>query len=285
MCNVARKILKRKEMEQLESKDTALLIHIKHSQPIEVENFVSMMRSVNTLYSSFAKENAQYCEQQNAKLYVKDIKEGSIDIILCDLAVNGIIPFMENINLVWDFSNHIKKAINYFAKQEGNPPKYTLEELKALKDFFNVTANDRDSSGSISVVDVNEGKQRHTFNNCTFNFGESNSGQNIISKEIDKLSDVPCLEELRKRQLMTIYQMAGNLSSDKGNKAIISAITSRKVGLVFETDELKQEILGMDSNPTKKAFLVDVILQYVGDRLAAYKVTALHDIIDLDEES
>lgn len=272
-------------MEQLKPEDTALLIHIKHSQPIEVDNFVSMMKSVNTLYSSYAKGNAQYSEQQNAKLYVKDIKEGSIDIILCDLAAIGIIPFMENINLVWDFSSHFKKVIDYFTRQEGNPPKYTLEDLKALKDFFNVTANDRDSSGSISVIDKNDVRREMTFNNCTFNFGESNSGQNIISKEIEKISDIPCQEERRKRQLMTIYQMTGNLSSDKGNKAIISAISSRKVGLVFETDDLKQEILGMDSNPTKKAFLVDVVLQYVGDRLAAYKVTALHDIIDLDEES
>lgn len=52
--------------------------------------------------------------------------------------------------------------------------------------------------------------------------------------------------------------------------------------MVFETDELKELILNSDENPTKKAFLVDVVVQTVNGRLAAYKVMKLHDIVSLD---
>ena len=37
-----------------------------------------------------------------------------------------------------------------------------------------------------------------------------------------------------------------------------------------------------DSNPTKKAYLVDVVLLTVNGKIAAYKVMALHDVIDLE---
>lgn len=89
-------------------------------------------------------------------------------------------------------------------------------------------------------------------------------------------------EHIHTRQLMTIYQMRGDMGTDKGNKAVIDAISKNKLAVVFETDELKEQILHSDSNPTKKAFLVDVVVQTVAGKIAAYKVMALHDVIDID---
>ena len=99
---------------------------------------------------------------------------------------------------------------------------------------------------------------------------------------IDERSKTMQQNEL-KNQLMTVHQMVGDKDKTKGNKAIIEAVEKRAVGLLFESEELKMRILHMDENPTKKAFYVDVVPMYANGRLAAYKVTALHDIIDLQE--
>jgi len=85
------------------------------------------------------------------------------------------------------------------------------------------------------------------------------------------------------RQLMKIFQMRVDMNTNVGNKAIIDTLSTKPLSVVFETDELKRQILSNDDNPTKQAYLVDVVIQTIGGKAAAYKVMALHDIIPLDE--
>ena len=37
-------------------------------------------------------------------------------------------------------------------------------------------------------------------------------------------------------------------------------------------------------NPTKIGYLVDVVAMVANDKMAAYKVTAIHDMIELDDD-
>ena len=111
---------------------------------------------------------------------------------------------------------------------------------------------------------------------------EGNSAQNQLEKEIKSIKSVQPVTDMYSRQLMTIYQMRSDMETDKGNMAVSDAISKNKMAVVFETDELKEMILHSDSNPTKKAYLVDVVLLTVNGKIAAYKVMALHDVIDLE---
>lgn len=269
--------------ERLDPKDTALLVHIEHSKPIEVKDFIATLNAVGNLYSSYVKKNADCKEMTNAKLYVEKIEKGCIDVYLCELASCAIIPFMENVNTIFDFAKMIKEVVSYYISGTGNEPKFSLSELKACKDLFAVSSNDRGSTTSIGAI--SKTINGNVYNNCTFNYNDSNSAQNQISRKEAELS-VPTEddEDIRKNQLMTIHQMVGDMALDKGNKAVIDAISKKKVGLLFDNDEIKSQVLHMDGNPTKKAFYVDVSLMYANDRLAAYKVLKLHDIVDLEED-
>ncbi len=284
MCIFASVIKKLKGMDvKLDPKDTALLVHIEHSKPIEVKDFIATLNAIGSLYSSYVKKNADCKEMANAKLYVEKIEQGCIDVYLCELASSSIIPFMENVNTIFDFAKMLKDVVSYFISGRGSEPKFTLPEVRAFKDIFAVTANDRGSTTSIGAI--SKAINGNVYNNCTFNYLDSNSAQNQLSKKEADLS-VPTEdgEDIRKNQLMTIHQMVGDMALDKGNKAVIDAISKRKVGLLFDNDEIKNQVLYMDGNPTKKAFYVDVSLMYANERLAAYKVLKLHDIVDLDEE-
>lgn len=77
--------------------------------------------------------------------------------------------------------------------------------------------------------------------------------------------------------------MRGDMNTNVGNKAIIDALSTKPLSVVFETDELKRQILSNDDNPTKQAYLVDVVIQTIGGKAVAYKVMALHDIVPMDE--
>lgn len=258
----------------------ALLVHIKHSRPIEVSEFVTSINAIGNLYSAFVQKRGDSKDTAQSKLYVEKIEEGSIDIILCEIASAGILPFMENMNVILEFSSYIKSVIDYFTQGMGRKPKLDLNECKYFKDLVSVTAGD--NNGTTSIGAINKGDKRYTFNNCTFNFQSSNSTQNQLEKEIENIKSVQPIADIYTRQLMTIYQMRSDMATDIGNKAIIEAISNKKVGVVFETDELKELILNSDENPTKKAFLVDVVVQTVNGKLAAYKVMKLHDIVSLD---
>ena len=51
---------------------------------------------------------------------------------------------------------------------------------------------------------------------------------------------------------------------------------------MFDSDTLEDDILRSAQNPMLKGYIVDVIVQTVQGKPAAYKIMALHDVIDLD---
>ena len=82
---------------------------------------------------------------------------------------------------------------------------------------------------------------------------------------------------------MTIFQMRGDMRTNTGNKAIIESLNKKALSVVFETEDLKRRILNDDGNPTKQAYLVDVVIMTVNGKPTAYKVMDLHDIVPLEE--
>ncbi len=275
-------VKKNKAMANLEVANTALLVHIEHSRPIPIQDFASTIEAYGRLYSSFLTDNGYDKEPDNTGLFVEKIEHNCIDIHLCELVQAAMLPFAENINTILEFGRHIKTLIEYFTKSKREDElNLTLQQLKDLKEIFNVTAGDQGGITEVSVIDrTNNGI---AFENCTFNFNESNSAQNQISKKIARMKTAePDTEGIYKRVLMTVKQHR-NDDSGKGNKAIIDSIFKNKVvNLLFDDDELKNQILLSDDNPVKKAYQVDVEVQTVSDKVVAYKVIALHDIIDLE---
>ena len=74
-----------------------------------------------------------------------------------------------------------------------------------------------------------------------------------------------------------------NIKADTGNKAIIESIDKKSARVIFDTDDLKEKILKGDENPLTTGYVVDVKVENVKDKLAAYKVMVLHETFQLDE--
>lgn len=256
-----------------------LLVHIEHSKPIEINEFAQSLNAIGNLFSSYAQNKGENKELSRAKLYVEKIEQGSIDIFLKEIVTAGLIPFAENMNIILDFSSYLKSVFEYFTKGKGKEPDLGIAEAKNLRDLLNVVTGD--NQGEIHIGAIDNGDKRNVLNNCVINFFDGNSAQNQIDKKIAKMKEVRPDEEVYARQLMTIYQVRKGTGST-GNKGIIESISDRKLGLVFDTDELENEILHSEQNPTLKGYVVDVIVQTAQGRPAAYKIMALHDVIDLD---
>ena len=61
-------------------RDTSLLVHIEHKEPIEFKNFVSSLNSLNDLYTHFVRNGNYSLGESKSCLYVEKIDKGSIDI-------------------------------------------------------------------------------------------------------------------------------------------------------------------------------------------------------------
>ncbi len=267
---------------EIQSKDTALLFKITHSKPIEMADFVSTMNALSVLFESFVKEHADSTQGRKANLYIEKIQHGSIEFYMVESIMACALPFVENFNSIYEFAKNLKEWVTG-AIDGDKETKLSISELKALRDVFAITAND--PKGETTFGPVNKEHPNIILNNCscTFNFASSNSAQNQITKSIDRKEKETPVETIHEKQLMTIFQMRGNMNTNAGNKAIIDTLSNKPLPVVFETDELKCQILNNDENPTKQAYLVDVVIQTIGGKPAAYKVMDLYEIIPLED--
>ncbi len=266
-------------MTTTDPRNTALLVHIEHKEPIEVSDFVSSLNALNNLYSSFVKRNADNQVVSKSKLYVEKIENCCIDIYLRELATVSLLPFAENINILFEFAGHIKSIYEYFAHGVGNKPTISAQDCVNYGNMLNVVCASPNTKMETRAIEIGS---NNVFNNCTFNFGESNGAKALLEKAKEELTETTTNNEIHTRVLMKIYQMRNEEGKDNGNRATIDEIIKGKaLGVVFQTDELKKKILFNNSfNPNTCLFQVDVEVKTIEDRPKAYNILALYDIID-----
>jgi len=110
---------------------------------------------------------------------------------------------------------------------------------------------------------------------------EANAAQNAIARELLALKEP--LTGLHEKVLLHWYQARNEPHTKSGDKAIIPSIASHPVKTVFSNDQIKAVIIFGDDNPFKKAYVVDVLAETIRDRIALYKILAVHEKFEIDE--
>lgn len=265
---------------ELQPQDTALLFKVTHSKPIEMKDFVATVNSLAYLFEGYAKENADSAEGRKAKLYVEKIEQGCIEVFLQEVITACALPYMENFNTIMGFAGYLGTLVTN-AIHGRNETRLSIPELKALSDLFAI--NVKDPKGTTEFGAIARNAPNNLFENCTFNFYESNTAQNQIKQTVEQKEQEGPNEIVHKNQLMRIRQMRSDTGTNTGNRARVDALCKRDLPVFFDTPELKREILASAENPTLQAYIVDVVLQTIDEKPISYKVMALHDIIPLDD--
>lgn len=250
-----------------------LLIHIEHSKPIEVSDFTKSLTGINGLFSSYAHRTGLF--DVKPKLCVNKIQEGCIDVFLQIMATSAL-PFIENLNSICNFVEMMCRVKSYFMEDKGTEPDISIADCRNIRDTLSIVAND--NQGMIDMKSTN--LEGGTFNGCTFNFVEGNTLQNIMSTRINEAEKEEKSEAI-KNVLLTICQARSEMDGRKGNRGRIDG--GRELALLFENSDLQERMLNTENNPLKMAFYVDVTILNANGKPAAYKVTKIHDIIDLPQ--
>lgn len=258
--------------------DVRLVIKIENSKPIELYDLTKSLVSIATQFETYVEKNADCKENREAKLYVKEIKSGSVILELIELASVGVLPFIENVNTIVGFAEYCKRAINYFLKNEGEKPDLNPTDYRELSTIIGPVAKDNGSQFNLSTT-INGNLELHINLNST----ESNALQNRFKNEIEKLRLPEQVDEIKSSVLMTWFQARNDLKSKIGNKGVIEELSKKPLNITFDNDDIKEKILHGDINPFNTAYVVDVKIQTIQDKPAAYKVVKLHDYFDINE--
>jgi len=260
------------------TQDIRLVIKIENKNPIELLDLTKSLVSLASQFDSYVVKNADSKENKEAKLYIKEIKSGSVILELIEYATIGIIPFIENTNTIIEFAEFCKKTLTYFLKNEGEKPYLSPTDYKEFSSILTPVAKDNGSQFNLSTT-VNGNVFLHVHLNST----ESNAIQNIIKKEIEQLKIPEQLNEVQTSVLMTWYQARNDLKCKIGNKGVIEEISNKPLNITFENDEIKETMLHSDINPFKTAYVVDVKIQTIQEKPAAYKVVKMHEYFDIND--
>lgn len=266
-----------------QEREIKLVIKIDNKKPIELLDLTKSLVAFANNFDSYVSVNGQRKEDRETKLYVKEIKSGSVIFELVEFAAKTAIPFLENASTIIGFAEHLKKAYDFIkgdVKEKDTPMEITNTELKELSQIVNPVANDNGSQINISAT-VNN----HIETQIVIGSLDANALQNIIDKKL-KSSKQPELDnDTKTKVLLKFFQLRTDVKAKSGNKGIIDEFSSKPLNIVFEDEKLNEEMLHNDYNPNEVVFVVDVKLQTVSGSLAAYKVVKFHETLDIDTTS
>lgn len=269
--------------ESLQDKEIKLVIAIHNKKPIELLELTKSLVAFANQFDNYVSINGERKEDRQAKLYVKEIRSGSVIFELVEFASKTAIPFLENASTIIGFSGHLKQAYDFIMGKpvkSDNPTIFTNSEYKDLSQIVNPVANDNGSQINISATINN-----HIENQFIINSHDANAVQNLIEKAL-KESKLPEIEnDTKTKVLLKLWQIRTDIKAKAGNKGIIDELSDKPMNIVFEDEKLNEEMLHSDYNPNEVVFVVDVKLQTVGGKLAAYKVVKFHETLDVDSTS
>lgn len=261
-----------------EIQDIRLIFKIDNKQPIELIDLTKSLVSLASQFDKYTSKFGDSKENKEAKLYVKEIKSGSVIVELIELATVGMIPFIDNSNTIIDFASHLKSVAEFFIKGKGNKPELTPSDYKELSTIINPVAKDSGSQLNVSTT-VN--------GNVTLNFHlnslETNAIQNLFKNEIESLKIPKQVDGTNERLVLTWYQARNDPKSVLGNKGIIEELSEKPMNIIFETDAIQEQMLHSDLNPFNTAFVVDVKIQNIQGVPRVYKILKLHEYFEINQ--
>lgn len=251
-----------------------LIIEINNKQPVELTDLARSMMSMADEYRHFLAVHDTHVEADGVKLYIKEIRTGSVIQELVAMAPYAL-PFIEHAKTVVEYAKHLKTLYAWYAgKSDKKPPEVERTTLQNLSSIIEPIAKDQGSQVNFGAVNV----QGDFVMNLNLSSVEANAAQNAIRRELDAMREpVTGIHE----QVVMYWAQARNTTDNKsGDKARIESLYKGDVKVRFASDGLKAKMLYDEPYPFKKAYVVDVSVETVEDKPVLYKVLQFHETID-----
>ena len=253
--------------------EVKLTIEINNRRPVELVDFAQSMICVGSEYTRFIGSGENAATPEDVKLYVREIRTGSIITELVAMAPFAI-PFIEHTDTIIEYAKHLKIVYDWFAgRGEKKPQSLEKTTLQNLSTIVEPVAKDQSSQMNIGAVNV-QGDLVLTLNLSSV---DANAVQNAIRRELDSMKEP--VTGIHEKVLMYWAQARNQPDSKSGDKGRIESIHKGDVKVVFANDRLKTKMLYESAFPFSHAYVVDVSVETIEGRPALYKVLEVHDAL------
>ena len=271
--------------ELMNSEDSiSIVVNLDLSQPIEISDFVSSFAGLGGQFERFLKDKHPEL-QGEVKVYIKEVRKGSLIAELIPLAYNAIITTADHSVIASTFVKEISRKIDYFRSAGGRLPDASKTELTEIVDIVSGVANDPDGKATISALKYKKGKSTTEFEMEMTTREAKQMVQEIDAQfiEMEQKADFDYENEL-----LIFYQSNRKDTDKSGEKGIIENISTKPLAVVYASDlakeHIKSEMLSGDRNIYKLGFFVDVNVPTQNGEPVAYKIKAVNDVIDLPDD-
>jgi hypothetical protein len=264
-------------------KSPHLILKIETKSPIELGDFVAAFVGLGSQYEAF--HDAEHPDERgDAKFYVKEVRAGSIIAELVPYAGQALAlgAGVRYANDLYKFVETYGEKLSKAFKKGGRVPDASKGDLADFLKAVAAVAHDGDGSLDLAVFEKGEVRSAFKFSTREARTAEANLTEQRI--EMERTTDAD-----HKRVLMTFTRT--NVSHAKagtrsGERVQIDVIHKRPLPIVYAStlaeERIRHEIAEADENVYKKAFDVDVNVEERNGKPIAYRIVALHDVIDIE---
>jgi len=278
--------------DRMDQAEPHILMKIDTTQPIELGDFVSMFVAVGNQFEKFI---AQHHPDQkgDARFYVKEVRAGCIEAELIGWFAGGTaligsaLTAVDKANDLADFVKNYGGRLKQYFKKGGRDASAGKSDLTDFNKTVTAIARDTDGSMSIKAAYYEDGerKVKAVFEFATPQAREAELELADHRRELDATTDAD-----HKRVLMVFTRTnVGHAATGKrsGELVQIEAVHPKELPVVYASslaeERIRHEIADADENVYKKGFDVDVNVEVRGGRPIAYRIVAVHSVIDLPD--
>src|ERR1035438_647675 len=245
-----------------------LTVEIKNQSPVELVDLTESLLSFADGYKRYFAKNDDPIVAQDVRLYVKEMRSGSI---IADLIAQApyALPLIENANTVFEFIEYLKRATDYLLGKSREKPALEKANYENFVRILEPVSKDSGSQLNIGAININNPQAPITINLSSL---ESNAAQNAARRELEALKEP--VTGMHEKVLLYWYQARNDPRSNRGDRAIIESIASGAVKAVFANESIKAKILSEDL--FNLAYVVDVAVETIKGKPALYRILELH---------
>ena len=258
-----------------------LVITISNKRPVELIDLAQSMLALANEYRQVLTDSGEHSDPEDVKLYVKEVRTGSIIQELVPLAASSL-PFILHYNAIADFAKHLQALTSWFSGNRSvrgwEGPTLERKSLQNLSALLEPIAKDPGSAMRIGAVTVNG--DVHV--SVVVGSQEASAIQNNVTHALNEQKHSVAGEH---RNVVMYWSQARNDKRAKsGDKAVIESISKSAVKVAFSSDDLKKRMLFDVAHPFEQAFIVDVWAETIDDKPVLYVVHEFRGILYRDEE-
>jgi len=268
-----------------------LLLTLDLREPVELRDFVSVFTSLASEFERFVL--ARYPDLEGGtEVYVTEVRRGSIVAELMPWVVitgQAVLGAGDSIMLIEDFVNRWKGRIGSYFMPGGKVEDADKSSLRDFMGYVAAIANDPAGSATLEAVAYEDGKRKIRAQ-LKFDTTQARAAREQIENQRRALEANTGAD--RERLLMVFVQTntkTSGLGARTGERVVVEDISPKDLPLIYASslaeERIKHEIREADENVFKKGFIVDLSIQIRAGRPVGYRVTQLHQVIDLPDDA